>query len=163
VKKSYVFILLGMLVTLSGGNLCAAGADDANKDRQAVLKSVVNGILKAEEDARKIAEPYLRVRNQNPGDKVVVSYVDYDKNTFVVIKKPGMYGGEELLGVSGLLTAGRNENIDISLSVPVAGTVLTAYLFVDDGDGIFSESIDPKAKDPRNDLILCQNFDVRTK
>jgi hypothetical protein len=134
-----------------------------DKKQQDVLKSMVGGILKAEANARKIAELYLRVDNQDPADEIIVSYVNFDQNTFVAIKKPGTYGGEELMGVSSLLSAGKNENIKIRLKAKVTGTVLTAYLFIDNGDAVFDESADRKATSPMDNLFLCQDFDIRTR
>lgn len=134
-----------------------------NENDKEKLNSSVANILKAQESAKKIAEPYLRVDTQNIGNKIIVSYVDFNKNSFVVIKKPGTYGGEELMGISNLLPVGKNENFEITLNSKVAGTALTAYLFEDNGDGVFNESSDSKALDPRNNLILTQDFDVRTR
>lgn len=133
------------------------------KDDKKKIANEVSSIIKIEESSKKIAEPYFRIDTQNIGEKVVITYVNYTKNSFMVIKKPGTYGEEEFMGVSKLLPAGKNENFDIALNSKVAGTALTAYLFEDDGDGFFNESSDSKAIDPRNNFILTQDFDVRIR
>lgn len=160
-NKTHFIIIGGFFFVL--GITFSLLASGLNENQQKVLNNTVADILKAQDNAQKIAEPYLRVETQNPTDKIIISYVDFNSNTFVVIKKPGMYGGEELMGVSKLLSAGKNTNIEIPLTAKVTGTILTAYLFKDNGDEVFNETNDSKALDPRNNLLLCQNFDIRTK
>jgi hypothetical protein len=134
-----------------------------DENQQKALKDMVTEILRTEETVRKMAEPYFRVKIQNPGDKIAVAYVNFNKNTFMVIKDIVPDGSENILGVSKFLSAGKNENIEIQLTKRVIGTTLTAYLFIDNGDGVFNESTDLLAKDPRNDLKLFQFVDIRTR
>lgn len=134
----------------------------SENDKYGLAENILS-ILETQESLKKIAEPFLRVETQDIGDKITISYTDWNENSFVVIKKPDSSGESELMAVSDLLNAGKNENIEIFLKTTVSGVVLDAYLFKDDGDGLFNEKSDLNVIDPRNGSILTQSFDVRTR
>ena len=132
------------------------------------LNNAVTNILKTEENIKKMAEPYLRVDTQNIGDKIIVAYTNWNKNSFVVIKRPNGNRSnnfqDEILGISKILPAGKNEIIEVSLKSRVVGEVLYAYLYEDDGDSIFNELSDINVPDPRyENLKILQRFDVKTR
>jgi len=131
-------------------------------DKIGLVSNIAN-ILKIQENLKKTAEPFLKIETQDKGDKIIIAYTDWSKNSFLVIKKPDSSGKSEFIAVSSLLKIGRNENFEIPLGKIVSGVMLDAYLFEDNGDGVFNESSDSQAIDPRNNYILTQNFDVRTR
>jgi hypothetical protein len=94
------------------------------------------------------------VDNQPPGDSVVISFVDMEFNGFVAIEQA------DVLGVSPLLLKGIHQNIKIPLNQHVDGTSLLAYIYKDDGDGVFNRDSDRYSNDMGR---VRKEFEISTR
>lgn len=96
---------------------------------------------------------------QMPGVVVLVDYVSLLEPGFVVISRSENGQASAILGVSYLLFAGYNEQIEIPLSEPMkAGESFVATLYLDNGDGIFDISSDTPLYDLDGISPLSREF-----
>jgi hypothetical protein len=96
----------------------------------------------------------LIVDNQPPGNSVLISYINMEFNGFVAIEQA------DVLGVSQLLPIGVHQNIKIPLNQHVDGTSLLAYIYKDDGDGVFNRDNDQYSNDMGR---VRKEFEISTR
>ena len=86
------------------------------------------------------------IDTQQPGRNIVITSVVIKDQGFVVIKKntdfETMRANKDILGTSQLLPIGTTKNIQIPLNEYVDGVELTAYLYKDEGDGVFAQAFE---------------------
>lgn len=99
----------------------------------------------------------IYVSDQIPGKKIVVSFAALEAKGFVVIyeEKSGSPGA--IIGQSGLLSAGDNQNISIPiLRSSQDSETLFAMLHQDDGDGIFNYAKDRPITDENEEPFMME-------
>ena len=105
----------------------------------------------------------LVINTQQPGKNITVTSAVIKDKGFVVIKKntdfETMRANKDILGASQLLSIGTAKNIQILLNEYVDGVELKAYLYKDDGDGIYNPTIDKYASNANGEAI-SRNFPV---
>ncbi len=116
----------------------------------------------------KLAADALVVRDQRPGDIVILSAVNLSKSGFVIIRRDVSGKPGDIIGVSEFLVTGAYSQIDVGTTESILnGVRYYAELSLDNGDGIFDPKddkvvrwngedvttsfvVDQDAKDPRN-------------
>lgn len=97
-----------------------------------------------------------------PASTAVVDSVTLKKPGFVAIHEDQNGEPGQILGVSGLLSAGTHENVVISLlRKTVNGENLFAVTHIDNGDGTFEESADEPAKEDGS--VVMTQFQVSSE
>lgn len=105
---------------------------------------------------QQILQDSILVNSHTPAKMVVVDSATLSKPGFVAIEEieNGQMG--TVLGASELLSADTHENLTVSLSRKTKEEdVLLAVIYLDNGDGVFTES-DETAKDESGNPILAQ-------
>ncbi|MBU0750249.1 hypothetical protein KKH15_01905 [Patescibacteria group bacterium] len=89
-------------------------------------------------------ENAVLVADQQPGDETVVSYAKLSKPGYVVVYSTEANGTKTVLGSSDLLTAGEHRNVKVRHTggTSINGSVVTATIVADDGDGSYSAETD---------------------
>jgi hypothetical protein len=113
-----------------------------------------NGNNRLKKSLNEINAQGLVVDKQPPGDSVVISFVNMEFNGFVAIEQ------SDVLGVSPLLLIGAHQNIKIPLNRHVDGISLLAYVYKDDGDGVFNRDSDQYSNDMGR---VRKEFEISTK
>lgn len=103
----------------------------------------------------RVGKNALYVSDQMPGNMVVVEFVNFAENGFVVVHESKVGKPGVILGKSALVPAGGDQKITISLSrVSRDGEELVAMLHRDDGDGVFDAAKDAPVKDDTGNTIM---------
>ena len=108
-----------------------------------------------------IGDNALNIDAQPVGSTARASMVSLEGRGFAVVHEELANGGAgAVLGASALLPAGQSNNVAIPLrSALVDGKTYIVMLHIDNGDGVFSESSDPIARDANGDAIMM-GFDA---
>lgn len=108
----------------------------------------------------------LVIDTQQPGRNIIITSAVVKDKGFVVIKKntdfETMRANKDILGISQLLPVGTAKNIQIPLNEYVDGVELKAYLYKDDGDGMFNPASDKYATDAKG-WAIYKNFPVSSR
>lgn len=95
----------------------------------------------------------IEVKDQKPGDEVMIDDVSIEKNGYVVVHEDDNGRVGEIVGRSDLLNAG--ETVSVALKMKMhADLSHWAMLHVDNGDSVFNEKQDLPLKDENGDFIM---------
>ena len=149
--KIVVFIIIAVIVGFGIGYYVGY---DIGFERAASRRfySEDNGMMM---DSMRVGSNAIYVPDQMPGNMIIVEFVSFQEDGFVVVheSKDGKPGA--ILGNSALVTVGGDQKIAIQLSRESRdGEELVAMLHRDDGDGTFAAANDTPVKDEQGNTIM---------
>ena len=95
----------------------------------------------------------IEVKDQKPGDEVMIDTVSLERRGYVVVHEDENGGIGETVGHSDLLNIGETKSITFKMNLH-PGLSHSAMLHVDNGDGAFDERQDLPLKNENGEFIM---------
>lgn len=162
-KSKYYIIILIVILILAGAWWWTS--KNKAKDTQAPVQNNEQTQNSQDDSSEEVVAPpatnilastdSIVVTDQGANSSsVTVDNINISKPSFVAIIIPGAAGkADQIIGTSGLLTAGAKQDFEVNLKTGIklnANTDYTAQIYMDDGDKKFDMAKDTKISGPNS-------------